>query len=412
MSNTEKSIRDKYFAGELFRYGEIVEDIKTGAKMKILDRGSNYVTVSSNGNVEKRWLNEIKEEVVLEAVAEVKEQPKEFEILESGQIKMFGHDTLNFDAELSLLVIEQFEQFDDLYSKHQIIKCMDYAIGDTDNDRAYDLLEKVDAFYAKKELNSPFIVEALKTDIERRRLAEIIATVADIEPQKSNYNTVTAAIKSLKAKYQSRKQWEVLWPLFKLASNSGLDGILQSLPYQFDTKNVAEVVEDLVTYRTFEENLDLVVDDLEEEDIYEAFAEGEFDQEAMLSEVLSIEARNKLGRKMSNRSDVIAAKRERALTRAATPDVLMARARRLAETMVKRRIFKKAPGMMNRQEKERFESGAVARRAMIAKLAQRLVGKVRALQSARIHHQSTAASHQVDHKTAAIAASSTTGGAS
>lgn len=410
MSNTEKSIRDKYFAGELFRYGEIVEDINTGAKMKILDRGSNYVTVSCNGNVEKRWLNEIKEEVALvEEAATVKEEPKEFEILESGQIKMFGHDTLNFDAELSTLVVEQFGQFDDLYSKHQIVKCLDYAIGDSDIDRAYDLLEKVDSFYSKKDIQPPFVVEALKTDIERRRLAEIIATVADIEPQKSNYNTVAAAIKSLKAKYQSRKQWEVLWPLFKLASNSGLDGILQSLPYQFDTKNLAETIEDLVTYRTLEENIDLVVDDLEEEDIHEAFTEEEFDQDAMLSEVLSIDARLKLGRKMSNRSDVISKKRERALTRAATPDVLMARARRLAETMVKRRMFKKAPDLMNRQEKERFESGAVARRAMIAKLAQRLVGKVRALQSARIHHQPAPASHQMDHKTAAI---SSAGGAS
>jgi hypothetical protein len=400
MSNQEKSIRDKYFAGELFRYGEIVEDVNTGAKMKILDRGSNYVTVSCNGNVEKRWLNEVKEETVIETPVEVVEAPKEFEILESGQIKMFGHDTLNFDAELSTLVIEQFEQFDDLYSKHQIIKCLDYAIGDTDIDRSYELLEKVEAFYAKKEIQAPFIVEALKNDIERRRLAEIIAAVAEIAPQKSNYNTVAAAIKKLKEKYQSRKQWEVLWPLFKLASASGLDGILQSLPYQFDNKPVVEDVEDLVVCRTLEEHVELFVEEFELDDVYEAFDEEEFDAETMLSEVLSIENRNKLGRKMSARSDVIASKRERALSRAATPDVLMSRARKLAETMVKRKMFKKAPSSMTRQDKERFEAGAFGRRALIAKLAQRLIGKVRALQSARIHHQPTPASHQVDHKTA------------
>jgi hypothetical protein len=412
MSNQEKSIRDKYFAGELFRYGEIVEDAKTGAKMKILDRGSNYVTVSCNGNVEKRWLNEIKEEValVVETQAEIVEAPKEFEILESGQIKMFGHDTLNFDKELSTLVIEQFDQFDDLYSKHQIVKCLDYAIGDSDIDRSYELLEKVESFYAKKEMQAPFIVEALKNDIERRRLAQIIAAVADIEPQKSNYNTVAASIKKLKEKYQSRKQWEVLWPLFKLASASGLDGILQSLPYQFDNKDVTEDVEDLVVCRTLEEHVELFSDEFEIDDVYESFDEEEFDTETMLSEVLSIEDRNKLGRKMSARSDVISAKRERALSRAATPDVLMSRARKLAETMVKRKMFKKAPSTMTRQDKERFEAGAFGRRALIAKLAQRLIGKVRALQSARIHHQPAAASHQVDHK--AVETSRASGGAS
>ena len=402
MSNQEKSIRDKYFAGELFRYGEIVEDVNTGAKMKILDRGSNYVTVSCNGNVEKRWLNEIKEEVapVIEESTKVVETPKEFEILESGQIKMFGHDTLNFDKELSTLVVEQFEQFDDLYSKHQIIKCLDYAIGDTDIDRSYELLEKVETFYAKKEIQAPFIVEAMKNDIERRRLAEIIAAVAEITPQKSNYNTVTASIKKLKEKYQSRKQWEVLWPLFKLASASGLDGILQSLPYQFDNKPVAENVEDLVVCRALEDHVELFADEFELDDIYESFDDEEFDSETMLSEVLSIEDRNKMGRKMSARSDVISAKRERALSRAASPDVLLSRARKLAETMVKRKMFKKDPSSMTRQDKERFEAGAFGRRALIAKLAQRLVSKVRALQSARIHHQAAPASHQVDHKAA------------
>jgi hypothetical protein len=68
--------------------------------------------------------------------------------------------------------------------------------------------------------------------------------------------------------------------------------------------------------------------------------------------------------------------------------------------MVKRRMFKKAPELMTRQEKERFESGAISRRAMISKLAQRLMVKVRELQSARVHHQPSAASHQFDHKTA------------
>jgi len=402
-----KSIRDKYFDNEIFNIGDIVESVDTGEKIKILDRGANYVTVAIGNSISKKWLNEIREETVVE---DKPTSPIDFVLLESGQIKMFGHETLNFDKDLSELVLEQFSRFDDLYSKHQIVKCLDYAIGDTDSDRAYELLEKVESFYSKKEEDTPFIVEALKTDIERRRLVEIIAAIAEIRPSKTNYQTVTQSIKALKAKYTSRKQWEVLWPLFKLAMAAGLDGILQQIPYNFSApsdndQNVKESMEDQVVYAALEEHLDELVEDLDEDDILMTFEEVEFSDE-LITEVLSIEARNKLSRKMSQHSDVIAAKRVRALSRAATPTVLLARARRLAETMVKRKLFHKAPGEMNRQEKERFEAGATGRRALIAKLAQRLVGKVRAIQSQRAHHDHAApVTHSAHSTNSAIGAS-------
>lgn len=394
---TEKTIRDKYFANEIFKYGDIVEDVKTGESMKILDRGSNYVTVAIGEKIIKKWLNEV-QEVVL--VAEEKpEAPNDFIIMEDGQIKLFGHVTSQFDAELSELVLEQFNEFDDLYSKHQIVKCLDYAIGDTDVDRAYDLLLKVESFYDKKSMQSPFIVEALKTDIERRRMAEIIAAVADIKPLKTTYQTVSTAIKTLRDKYHSRKQWEVLWPLFKLAMASGIDGIRQNLPYTFDTpensKVANESLEDTVFYATCEENIDMLIEDIDWDDIQDAFVNEEFD-DGLITEVLDIEARTKLSRKMHNHSDRLAARRARALTRAATTDVLMNRARRLAETMLKRRMFHKSVDDLTRQEKERFEAGATGRRALVSKLAQRLIAKVRQLQTARVHH----IAHGVTHKKA------------
>jgi hypothetical protein len=49
-------------------------------------------------------------------------------------------------------------------------------------------------------------------------------------------------------------------------------------------------------------------------------------------------------------------------------------------------MFHKSPSDMSRQEKERFESGAAKRKAVVSRLAQRLVNKVRGLQSARLHH--------------------------
>lgn len=408
---TSNSIRDRYFAGEIFKYGDIVEDVKTGEKMKILDRGSNYVTVAMGDEVIKRWLNEVQE--VSTPVLEEKGDspaPVDFVLQEDGQIKLFGHVTQNFSQELSELVIEQFSEFDDLYSQHQIVKCLDYAIGDSDIDRAYDLLLKVEGFYGKKNKTVPFIVEALKTDIERKRMSEIIASIAEIRPSKTVNQTVSQAMRALKEKYTSRKQWEVLWPLFKLAMASGIDGIRQNLPYTFgspeSTQAANESFDDLVFNAALEDNIDITVEDLEWEDVDCLLAEEEQLSEELLTEVLTLAGRNKLSHKMAQHSDYIAVRRTRAMQRSASTDVIMSRARRLAEIMLKRRMFHKNPAELNRQEKERFESGEPARRALVAKLATRLVAKVRALQSDRVHHATASVSHKPgDHTVAQNGAS-------
>jgi hypothetical protein len=408
---TSNSIRDRYFAGEIFKYGDIVEDVKTGEKMKILDRGSNYVTVAMGDEVIKRWLNEVQE--VSTPVLEEKGDapaPVDFVLQEDGQIKLFGHVTQNFNQELSELVIEQFSEFDDLYSQHQIVKCLDYAIGDSDIDRAYDLLLKVEGFYGKKNKTVPFIVEALKTDIERKRMSEIIASIAEIRPSKTVNQTVSQAMRALKEKYTSRKQWEVLWPLFKLAMASGIDGIRQNLPYTFgspeSTQAANESFDDLVFNAALEDNIDITVEDLEWEDVDCLLAEEEQLSEELLTEVLTLAGRNKLSHKMAQHSDYIAVRRTRAMQRSASTDVIMSRARRLAEIMLKRRMFHKNPAELNRQEKERFESGEPARRALVAKLATRLVAKVRALQSDRVHHATASVSHKPgDHTVAQNGAS-------
>jgi hypothetical protein len=406
MTNTTiTTLRDRYFANEIFRIGELVEDTKTGEKMKILDRGSNYVTVATSAGVIKKWLNEVTEEVIIEQVDMPVQKPANFVLLESGQVKLFGYETRNFDNELSTLMLEQFEEFDDLYSQHQIVKCLDLAIQENDSDTAYSLLEKVCGFYTKHNITTPFIVESLKTDIERKRISEILATVAGITPEKSNYKTVVASIKALRAKYQSRKQWEVLWPFLKMAQDSGLSGILVNLPFNFDNETVNESdIQDEELIEILESNIDLIVEDFDFDDVDATFTEEEFSGE-LISEVLSIEDRVKLSRKLRQHTPMMAVKRERALGKAASTNVLLDRARRLAELMLKRRMFHKDPTSLSRQEKERFEAGASKRSATVAKLAQRLVSKVRALQSTRLHHTATPATHTHDRATAAIAAS-------
>lgn len=389
-----KTLRERYFANEILQIGDIVEDSATGEEMKILDRGSNYITVATSAGITKKWLTEVvvESEEIKEHV--VTEKKSDFKLLESGQIELFGYETRNFDLNLSEFVLEQFTEFDDLYSKHQIIKLLDSAIIEQNLDRKFEILEKVSGFYNTQDIAEPIIVEGMKNELERRRIADILAAVAGVESVKSTYQTVVNAIKALKEKYQRRTQWEVLWPFFKLAERSGLTGITQNLPFNLNAKEKgketfpeeSKLNEDLI--ELLEDNFEELVESFEFDDITEAFDEElseEFLTEEQLDEVLSMSGRAALGRKMHAKSAVLASRRQRALTRGATSQVLQSRARKLAETMLKRRLFRKAPKDMTRQEKERFEAGASRRKALVAKLAMRLVGRVRMLQAARMH---------------------------
>jgi len=387
MVEMTKTLREKYFSNEILNIGDIVEDSATGESFKIIDRGSNYITVDGSSGVCKKWLNEVK------VVEETVETEKDFSITESGQIKLFGYETRNLDSDLSEFIIEQFSEFSDLYSKHQIIKLLDSALSESDTSKQYDLFERVSSLYAKQSIQEPLLVEGMKNELERKRIAEILATVAGSEVEQSIYKTATNAVAALKAKYTKRSQWEVLWPFLKLAKSAGITGITQNLPYNLDVKTSEDpktgvLHEEII--QLMEDNFEELLVSLEEEDLVEAFDESETTDE-LLFEALSYETRIKLGLLMKAHKTNLATKRARALTRGATTDVLQSRARRLAEVMLKRRMFRKAPADMTRQEKERFEAGANRRKAIVAKLAQRLIGRVRLMQSNRMHSQHTTA---------------------
>lgn len=257
------NLRDRYFNGEIFQIGEIVECVKTGTPMKIIDRGANYVTVVCEGNISKKWLNDIKEIVPQNTVAIsensgaqtedtvaipeviVEEFDKDFTLTESGQIQLFGYETKNFDFDISEIVLEQFQEFDDMYSKHQIIKCLDMAIMESDADRAYDLLNRVETFYANQNMESPLIVEIVKTELERKRILEVLATIAGIKVGSTVGRTVFDAVKALKEQYKTRAQWEVLFPFFKLAESYGIHGLIQKIPFSFHSNESTNLEDDV-----------------------------------------------------------------------------------------------------------------------------------------------------------------------
>ena len=59
----EKSLREAYFEGTIFKVGTIVENVNTGIVSKIVSRGSNYViSVDENENIFRSWLKDLVEQ--------------------------------------------------------------------------------------------------------------------------------------------------------------------------------------------------------------------------------------------------------------------------------------------------------------------------------------------------------------
>ena len=55
-------MREAYFDGEIFKEGEIVENINTGILSKIVSRGSNYViSIDEHDNIFRGWLKDLVE---------------------------------------------------------------------------------------------------------------------------------------------------------------------------------------------------------------------------------------------------------------------------------------------------------------------------------------------------------------
>lgn len=406
MTDTKPNLREQYINNEIFRIGDIVECVDSGIKMKVLDRGANYVTVATETGVEKQWLNSIRESTQEPPEPEQTTESitlstnKNFTIFGEGQLQLFGYETKNFDSDISTSILEQFSEFDDLYSQHQIVKCLDMALMESDTEHAYDLVTRVENFFTKHNIGCLPIVEGVKSDLEKRRIIEILASIAGTKVDKSINTTVNNAITALKDKYKTKTQWEVLFPFIKLAQSYGIPGLIQKIPFAFPTNE--ELIQDEVFFSVMEDHINLLAEEINFDDIDFTFEDSEYSDE-ILTEVLSIEVRNKMARKMDRESTLLSTKRNRALKVAAKSSVLYDRARRMAETMLKRKMFKKSPEELSRQEKERFEMGAMNRRALVARLAQKLVSKVRQLQNTRLHHQQHSVSHTHDAATKNIA---------
>ena len=366
-------IREGYVSGNILQVGQLVEDIETGNVFQILDRGANYITVSdSNGNILKKWITDVKQKN--ESVSEP--------FISNEQVVYNHVSSQNLNQEISEVFVESFDDTDDKFAWSHALINTDAFLVETDLNRKYELLLRVENFFDNMGIETPLFVIVEKSEVEKSKLVSMIAAVANIEPAGDSSTTIQNSIKAMKDSKLNRSQWEVVHPLFKAAKSAGVSFSLSSVPYLHE--DITDPLEKV--FELIDDNIDEFVGSLSDEELQKLYDESDSINEELF-ETLTIQGRNKLSRDMRRRESQLQVKRERALNKGASVQVLQSRARKLAITMLKRRLFKKAPADLNRAEKERFEKGASKRKQLIDRLAKRLLNRVRTIQRDRLAHK-------------------------
>lgn len=306
-------LREKYFAGEIFHVGEIVES--QGVVYQIVKRGSNHLLVQN----------------------------------EEGQM------------------ISKFPQ---------------------------------DLEMSDKEFNLQELDEMIIKSADKLKVARIIASslgMADVDDKTGAENMVNVSLRKIKSKNLTPEAWKILGNMLKLATDAGINYDKAIIP---ETKFKVMGLEEDTEGQFSDEEIDAIVEALTEEEILEAYDDEELHiideetgevicelQEDTLLEVLSRAERIRAKIRFS-RSE---AKRERktkiALKTHSSSTTLNKRARRLAINTMKLRLAKKPLDKLSVAEKERLEKTMSKRKAVIDRMAMKMVPKVKKIETERLSHK-------------------------
>lgn len=253
-------IREKYFRGEIFNVGDLVESNNT--YLEILSRGSNYITVTdSDGKIQRKWLVEVK--TVDEQVSDLIRE--DFGNTTTNQITYKGFTTKNFDIskeavfEYSKLV--QLPNVDPV-SLLNAIKATDQAFGiqksigsvslSTENFQkfqryqqvAVDILKRLGVYlhhedylmnsYHKMELvvldygkqdsyTSGKIQEMTYSNSDKLKIAKIVAGTLGVESDSSSpEDLINKALKSLSKNPLKSDSLKILKNMLTTATEAGI----------------------------------------------------------------------------------------------------------------------------------------------------------------------------------------------
>ena len=247
------TLRDKYFKGEIYHVGDIVES--NGDQYEIIDRGSNYVTVvNDEGKLSRKWIQDIK---VIGSLVEqdINVNRLSYKGFVPQNIQKKANIVESFKKTLSdktitdpLGILNALKLTDSYMKMNESAPEEDLHRWDSELERARESLENINQFHIhesywntyRQELNAMMdkkIEEGLSNitikSADKIKVARIIADmlgVENAEKMSSPSQLINMGMRKVKNKPMRPELANVLSKMLKLADDIGVKYDKGSLP--------------------------------------------------------------------------------------------------------------------------------------------------------------------------------------
>ena len=361
-------LREKYFAGEIFHEGEIVES--SGVVYQIIKRGSNHLLLQDEaGNKVTKWIQDVEttdKEFNQQGLQEMKfnstDKIKVARIIAAS----LGDENVDEKSGAENMVNTALRKVKNKALSKEAWKIICHML-----DLADDAGVKYDKNILASKLQS--VEEATVTkEIETLEQPQDNQSDKDAEENKPVVDTSKVG-HSLAAPNDQLRRMKIKHLLGEEKD--------EDIDDEFSDKEIEKMIDKLSDDELLEayEDSDFVLEDEESGEIVE-----ELQTEEVINEVLS-RAERLRAKARFHRS---AAKRERkikiALKSHSSQDVINARARRLAIKMMKTKLARKPLSQLSTSEKERIESIVARRKKVLNRIAMKLVPRIKKVESQRL----------------------------
>lgn len=404
-------LRERYFLGEIFNEGDIVEcDERV---YKIIKKGSNHLLLQSESGAKiSKWIQDVKE-TEREYMLEQNLQEADASVATGKAAVKKAQDT----STMAQLQAKQATEVENLKSKHeretqntkaQMKEANDSPVVNTKS--KYNIAKSLMSLHDFRKTMG-MGVKQVEVDDDKETESDIDAQVAAVHEPHTKVGHVhmngsdNHNLRRMKVKYHLGEETK--------EEKSDREAQLKRFHDQSKTVNVDKVhaanqepheekFEDFKEEELFAQ-VELDLENLHEDDYYEAYDDSELaiiDEESgeeleslqeettELMEVLSraerIRAQVRMRRTQTKRQRA----EKVALRKFSSPEVANRRARRLAVSAIKKRLLRgRTASKISIGEKERVERFIQQRRKVVDRLAAKMVSRVKNIEKARMSHK-------------------------
>jgi len=406
-------LREKYFRGEIFNLGDIVES--NGQQYTIVKRGSNHLLLKEeSGELVSKWIQDVKEGVIQQSGTDDLDPPT----INTKSNYNIAKDILRIKDFKKLSKMNQGGFKEQTLEDEKILNGMDrqpdvgHTMGDhTDNHRRRKVNYRVESFEQEsiEELSNDLLTKYKKAAGENASAAD---KAGNFEKGNKRFKGIkTATFKQFandlkkhqkeeveieeakKKKEKNRDDFKPTATEVKMSNDDHQLGNTNSHGFDafFNEDNLSDT------------DIDLLINTMTDDDLFEAYEDSELaliDEEtgeelenfddnpsSQINEVLSraerIRAKIRFAKTKSKRQN----KAKLALRRTSSNETINKRARRLAVTLFKKRMLRGRPlSSVGVAEKERMEKTIQKRKAVLNRVAMKLTSRVRQIEKSRLNH--------------------------